>query len=144
MLAPAALVFVSTIFTNLKTLQYSNVETLIVFRASTPLAVSVFDYLVLDRELPSARSFAALVGITFGACVYVWHDTGFELRGYVWVALWFSVFVLDQVFVKYVFARVKVLSNWDRVFCLNTVAVVPLVAVGLLSGELRPSQLRVL
>ena len=142
--APAALVFVGTIFTNIKTLQYSNVETLIVFRASTPLAVSVFDFLVLDRELPSARSVFSLVGIMCGAFVYVLFDNGFEVRGYVWVALWYSVFVLDQVFIKFVFARVKVCSNWDRVFNLNIVSIVPLVALGAASGELTPTQLRTL
>merc|ERR1711871_1296903 len=49
---PVALVFVGTIFANMKTLQYANVETFIVFRASTPIAISICDYLFLGRELP--------------------------------------------------------------------------------------------
>ena len=52
--------FLACIFTNIKTLQYANVETFIVFRASTPCAVSICDYLFLGRELPSAKSSASL------------------------------------------------------------------------------------
>ena len=42
-------------------LQYSNVDTFIVFRASTPLLISVADYLFLGRELPSLRSVRAYI-----------------------------------------------------------------------------------
>ncbi|EOD08082.1 hypothetical protein EMIHUDRAFT_249207 [Emiliania huxleyi CCMP1516] len=53
--------FVCTIYCNMKALQNSNVETLIVFRACCPIVVSLLDYLFLGRELPSARSFASLL-----------------------------------------------------------------------------------
>ena len=45
-----ALIFLSTIFANIKILQYSNVETFIVFRASTPLLISVMDWFFLGNN----------------------------------------------------------------------------------------------
>ena len=42
--------------TTMQVLQYSNVETFVVFRASTPLLISLADYAFLGRELPSMRS----------------------------------------------------------------------------------------
>lgn len=44
--------FLGTLFANIKVLVYSNVETFITFRSSTPLVLSVFDWLFLGRELP--------------------------------------------------------------------------------------------
>lgn len=50
-----AFVFLGTIFTNIKCLQYANVETFIVFRSSTPMLIAVLDYFFLGRELPDHR-----------------------------------------------------------------------------------------
>lgn len=44
-----ALIFLATIYTNIKTLQYSNVETFIVFRASTPLIIAICDWIFLGN-----------------------------------------------------------------------------------------------
>ena len=52
--------FVAAIFTNMKTLQYANVETFIVFRSSTPLLVAFLDFFFLGRCLPSPRSWGSL------------------------------------------------------------------------------------
>ena len=43
-------------------LQYVPVDTVICFRASIPLVVSVLDYLMMGRELPRLRSWLALTG----------------------------------------------------------------------------------
>lgn len=94
---PVACAFLGAIFTNIKTLQYANVETFIVFRASTPIIVSVCDYLFLGRELPSARSWLSLLGLVIGAFVYVITDSSFHVTGYYWVCVWYCVFCFDQV-----------------------------------------------
>lgn len=57
---PAAAAQIVTVFTGMKALQYSNVETFIVFRASMPLVLSVLDYAFLGRELPGLRSAGCL------------------------------------------------------------------------------------
>jgi GDP-mannose transporter len=48
--------FVAAIFTNMKALSNSNVETVIVFRACSPISVCIVEYLFMDRALPSVRS----------------------------------------------------------------------------------------
>merc|ERR1712086_1078575 len=57
---PASIIFLLTISLNMKTLQYANVETFIVFRASTPLALSVLEWFFLNRELPTRKSVISL------------------------------------------------------------------------------------
>lgn len=150
---PAAIVFAATMFTNMNTLRHANVETLIVFRASTPLALSVLDWLVLGRELPCARSCASLLACVCGALGYVAFDAGWNPRAFAWVAAWYGVFIADQVLVKYIFnslssekdekdekdaaaARRLRDSNWDRMLAMNLVALLPLAGAGLATGEL--------
>jgi GDP-mannose transporter len=94
---PVALIFLSTIFTNMKTLQYANVETFIVFRCSTPIIISIADYVWLGRELPSAKSWATLIGLLCASVAYATTDVGFDIKGYSFVTLWFFIFCLDQV-----------------------------------------------
>ena len=59
--------FVCTIYANMKSLEHSNVETLIVFRACSPFIVSLLDWAFLGRHLPGARSFLALAMLGAGA-----------------------------------------------------------------------------
>ena len=58
--------FVLAIYTNMQALNYSNIETVIVFRACTPISVTIIEYLFMGRALPSARS--AMVSKS-GLCV---------------------------------------------------------------------------
>lgn len=92
--------FLGALYTNVKTLQFENVETFIVFRSSTPLIISWLDYLYLGRELPSRRSWLSLMAIIVGASLYVHFDSNFEVRAYAWVVAWMFVFVFDQTYVK--------------------------------------------
>ena len=57
---PISLAFLAAVFANIKTLQFANVETFIVFRASTPLTIAICEWLCLGRELPSRQSLACL------------------------------------------------------------------------------------
>lgn len=127
---PVAGAFLGAIFTNIKTLQYANVETFIVFRASTPIIVSVCDYVFLGRELPSTKSWLALLGLLAGACLYVLTDKQFHVSGYYWVCVWYCVFCFDQVYIKHAVDSVKMDSNWGRVFYTNLLASLPLLVMG--------------
>ena len=84
--------FVAAIFTNMKTLQYANVETFIVFRSSTPLLVAFLDFAFLGRALPSPRSWGSLFFILVGAFGYRSVDSTFEVRSYSWACAWYAVF----------------------------------------------------
>ena len=83
-----SVLFALSLFTNMHSLQHSNVETVIVFRSATPIAVAIADYVFLGRQLPEVRSVMALVGILIGAAVYVGEDAQFYMEGlaaYSWV-----------------------------------------------------------
>ena len=128
---PAVVAFLGTIYCNIRTLQYCNVETFIVFRASTPIMVSVGDWLFLGRELPSYRSCVCLLVLVGGVCVYTVTDQGFEVKGYLWLAGWYVLFLMDQLYLKHVTNKVKHQSNWGRVYYLNTLsAAVLFVSIG--------------
>ena len=73
-------------------------ETVIVFRACAPLAVSVFDYAFHKRALPSARSCAGMLVIVAGALGYVSTDNRFladGLAAYFWVLVWWGLLVFQ-------------------------------------------------
>lgn len=133
---PAVFAFLGTIFCNLKTLQYCNVETFIVFRASTPIAVAIGDYLFLGRELPSYQSLLCLIGLICGVSLYTYTDAGFEINGYFWLSLWYLVFLMDQLYLKHVCQKVKMKSNWGRVYYLNLLASTPLFFSFIINQEL--------
>jgi solute carrier family 35 len=80
--------FLGCIFSNMKVLQNSNVETFITFRSSTPLILSFCDYIWLGRALPSARSWGCLVVLLLGAVGYVMTDTAYQVDAYIWLACW--------------------------------------------------------
>jgi len=124
---PVALIFLATIFSNMKSLQHANVETFMVFRFSTPLVVSIADYLFLGRRLPGPRSWGCLLALLMGACAYARTDSSFEVRGYAFCALWYGIFCIDQIYLKHITNTVKMQSNWGRVFYSNFLASLPLV-----------------
>jgi solute carrier family 35 protein len=72
--------FLACIFANIKVLQHANVETFITFRSSTPLVLSVCDYIFLGRSWPNGRAWACLSVLLLGACGYVSVDTAFKVR----------------------------------------------------------------
>ena len=55
--------FVAAIYANMQALAHSNVETVIVFRACSPVAVSIVEYLFMDRAWPSLRSSISLATV---------------------------------------------------------------------------------
>jgi GDP-mannose transporter len=71
-------------------------ETVIVFRSCTPLAVCLFDYCFYDRARPGVRSTAALFLLVVGVFCYISSDRDFQLNGvaaYYFVLVWWSVLV---------------------------------------------------
>ena len=128
--------FLAALLSNIKVLQYANVETFIVFRASTPLAISVLDYIFLERDLPSLRSSMSLLGLILGAVSYVATDSHFEVRAYAWVFCWYIIFCFDQIYIKHVVDSVK-LSSWTNSFWTNTIATIPALLLAVKNSEHR-------
>ena len=81
------LLFMMGIYANMRALENSNVETVIVARACTPLIVSILEYQFLGRTAPSFKSTMALGTIVLGAWFYVANDGKFEEQG-IYLSLW--------------------------------------------------------
>eukprot|EP00127_Corallochytrium_limacisporum_P007515 Clim_evm37s253 gene=Clim_evmTU37s253 len=131
---PIALVFAVALYTNVKTLEYANVETVIVFRSLTPLAVSVGDYFFLNRELPSYQSFGAMAAIVIGASIYVMTDDGFEVTAYSWAVLYLGIIVFEMLYVKHVMNTVE-MTTWGRVYYNNLLSIPPVFLFGVVMNE---------
>jgi GDP-mannose transporter len=119
--APVVATFLGTLYCNAKVLQFSNVETFITFRSSTPLILCVCDYLFLGRQLPSVRSLFSIVGVLASCAGYTLVDHAFDVRAYSWLAVWFVCFTTYEVVVKHLCDNVS-MDNWTRVLYTNTMA----------------------
>ena len=74
--------FVFAIYANMQALAHANVETVIVFRACSPIAVCLVEYFFMDRLAPSTRSKISLSLVASGAIAYCMTDSEFALNGF--------------------------------------------------------------
>jgi len=128
-------VFVFNIFTNMKALEYSNVETVIVFQTLTSLVIAYGDYRLLSSGIPSSKVITALGIIVVGALCYVLTDSTFEVSAYFWVVLYFLAKTTEMLYVKHVIDTVP-MSNWGRSYYNNLLSLVPLCCFALANNEL--------
>jgi drug/metabolite transporter (DMT)-like permease len=76
------------------------VETVIVFRALSPIIVAFMDALCLGREWPNYRSWAGLITLVIGAYGYASFDEKFQTQGYsayFWPALYCVIIASEMV-----------------------------------------------
>ena len=120
------LMFVATIYCNMKALEHSNVETIIVFRACCPLFVCVLDWAFLGRQLPSMRSMASLIVLLLGACGYVLSDRAFKLNGwaaYSWATAYLLIISVEMAYGKHIVGpHLSFASMWGPTLYTNTSA----------------------
>lgn len=92
--------FSTGIYCNMRSLNIANVETVIVFRALTPIIVAFLDALFLGREWPSTRSWIGLATLVLGAYGYASYDEKFQTQGYsayFWPTLYMILIALEMV-----------------------------------------------
>ena len=131
-------------YTNMKVLSMANVETVIVFRSCTPLAVAFFDTIFYNRQLPGLRSCMSLLLITAGAVTYIMTDREFHTNGasaYTWVMIWWCVLVFQLTYGKFLVTGIKLVSLWTPVLYTNTFSILPALLVCTIAGELSPARL---
>lgn len=129
---------IPAIYANMKALSHSNVETVIVFRACTPIAVTVVEYLFMDRAWPSIRSSCSLMVVAIGALSYCMSDSEFLLNGirsYYWVILYFFLITFEMTYGKKLTASVKMESVWGPVLYCNLLASLPMFLIGYYNGD---------
>lgn len=92
--------FSTGVYCNMRSLNVSNVETIIVFRALSPIIVAFLDALFLGREWPSMRSWGGLITLVIGAYGYASFDEKFQTQGlgaYSWPSLYTIIIALEMV-----------------------------------------------
>mmetsp|Transcript_38023 Transcript_38023/g.125977 ORF Transcript_38023/g.125977 Transcript_38023/m.125977 type:complete len:362 (-) Transcript_38023:259-1344(-) len=130
--------FATAIYSNLQALTHSNVETLIVFRACGPLLVSVLEWRLLGRALPSRWSAVALSGIFACAAGYVASDNAFAmhgLRAYTWCGVYFVSICLSDTCGKQIISGLRWRTMWGPVLYTNLLASPVMLALGVAGGE---------
>jgi drug/metabolite transporter (DMT)-like permease len=130
--------FVIGIYTNMRALASTNVDTVIVFRAAVPLLVAAGDWVWMGREAPSPRSAAALAAVLVGCAAYVWADAAFRadgLRAYAWVGAYVVCIGAEMLLGKAITAQHEA-SLAASVLLTNAFALLPFLAIGSATGEL--------
>jgi len=129
--------FVFSIFANMKALSHSNVETVIVFRACSPISVCIIEYLLMDRQLPNLRSALSLLIVVMGAIYYCITDSQLLFDGfsaYYWVFIYFILITFEMTYGKQITSSVQ-LNVLGSVLYTNTLAAVPMFLLGYSNGE---------
>ncbi|CAE7236077.1 GONST3 [Symbiodinium natans] len=129
----ACLVFFLCLLANTQALKSVNVETVIVARSCSPIAVSVLEHFTLGRALPNTPGLLSLLAIAGGAVMYVVTDQGFQIEGYTWLLLYFVFIVVEMVFVKFVVDTIP-MSTWTRVYYNNTLSIPMVLVSSVLTG----------
>jgi len=130
--------FSTGVYTNMMCLNQSNVETVIVARACSPLIVSFLDPIFLGREMPSRRSIAALSLIVVGAAGYALTDDAFKNQGlsaYFWPALYLVIITFEMVYGKKIVNGVKFKTLSGPVQYTNLLGWPPMFMFAKMGGE---------
>lgn len=130
--------FSTGIYCNMRSLNISNVETVIVFRALSPMVVAFLDALFLGREWPSQRSWAGLVTLVVGAYGYASFDEQFQTQGYhayVWPTLYTLIIALEMAYGKKIVKDVPLQTKSGPVVYTNLIGFVPMLMLAQVGSE---------
>lgn len=139
-------IFVAAIYTNMQALANSNVETVIVFRACSPIAVGIIEYFFMNRELPNLRSTLSLGFLAVGAIIYCLSDSQVSMHGvgaYSWALLYFVLITLEMTYGKVLTSSVKMNSVWGPVLYCNVLSIVPMFLLSWCAGDLNGQTLEI-
>jgi hypothetical protein len=130
--------FVAAIYANMQALAHSNVETVIVFRACTPIAVCTIECLFMDRALPTIKSTSSLCLVAMSAIFYCVTDSEFKLNGfkaYYWVTFYFVLITFEMTYGKKLTNSVKMDSVWGPVLYCNVLSALPMFLLTYRNGD---------
>jgi len=132
-------VFFSTgIYCNMRSLNISNIETVIVFRALSPIVVASLDALFLGREWPSRRSWAGLATLVVGAFGYASFDEKFQTQGYhayFWPSLYTLIIAFEMAYGKKIVKDVPLQTRSGPVLYTNLIGFVPMLLLANVGSE---------
>jgi len=132
------LFFSTGVYCNMRSLNISNVETVIVFRALSPIIVAFLDALFLGREWPSQRSWAGLITLVVGAYGYASFDEDFQTQGYhayFWPTLYTVIIAFEMAYGKKIVKSVPLKTNSGPVIYTNLIGFIPMLMLANVGGE---------
>jgi len=120
---------------NMKALQYSTVETVIIFRILSTFGVAIGDYFLFEVRFsaPALVTMAVTVG---GGVLYGLNDANFTVAGYFWGLLYFSATIFNALYIKLMFNRVSVsMSNVEKTYYNNLMAIPLLLVISIATED---------
>lgn len=133
-----SVLFVLGIYSNMRALEVTNVDTVIVFRSTIPLLVSFADWALMGREIPSLRSIISMLVVVIGCSLFVATDAAFHIQGwraYGWVFVYILCIAGEMIFGKMITSKHDATLG-ASVFLTNSFAIIPFLVIGASTGEL--------
>eukprot|EP00934_Nitzschia_sp_Nitz4_P008433 Nitzschia sp. Nitz4//scaffold3_size479765//467195//468396//NITZ4_000194-RA/size479765-augustus-gene-1.590-mRNA-1//1//CDS//3329551040//8423//frame0 len=130
--------FSTGVYCNMRSLSLANVETVIVFRALTPVVVAFLDALFLGREWPSTRSWIGLLTLVVGAYSYACQDEKFQTQGmsaYFWPSLYMIIIALEMAYGKNIVKSVPLETRSGPVVYTNLLGILPMMFLATMKSE---------
>ena len=131
-----SLAFFFSILSNIKLLQMSNVETVIVIRSLVPVVTAIGDFLFMGREFPRTRTIVSLILINVGSIGYMQAVGNFVLDLWIWGLSYVAILSFEMIYVKHYIATVN-MTTWGRVLYNNFLSTCLSLPLLTLNGELR-------
>eukprot|EP00538_Stauroneis_constricta_P011605 CAMPEP_0119553350 /NCGR_PEP_ID=MMETSP1352-20130426/6124_1 /TAXON_ID=265584 /ORGANISM="Stauroneis constricta, Strain CCMP1120" /LENGTH=350 /DNA_ID=CAMNT_0007599743 /DNA_START=66 /DNA_END=1118 /DNA_ORIENTATION=- len=130
--------FSTGVYTNMRSLEISNVETVIVFRALSPCVVAFLDVMFLGREWPSPRGWAGLLTLVLGAYGYASFDEKFQSQGWVaysWPTIYLFIIALEMAYGKKIVKSVPLETLSGPVIYTNLLGILPMMVLASVKSE---------
>lgn len=142
------LIFMSCVYVNLRTVDVCGIETVIVAQSCSPIVVAILEFLFLGRQFPAGYTCASLMGITLGACIYVFatfaggteedlEDASTlwdQIMFYKWALIYLSFISIEKTFGKQVKSSLET-SLADSVYFTNILSAPLMLAWAYLCNE---------
>lgn len=128
---PVVFLFACMLISSMQALAYLNVQTIVVFRNLSTIAVAIAEKVVFGNSQSPLRM-ASMGIIVVGAIIYAWSDFQFNLRGYVWLGINITATGAYSIMVKVTDGKVG-LNSFGKVLYNNTLALPIVLLIVLLS-----------
>ena len=131
---PFVACFFALLSSGMWVMKVAPLETFIAFKSTTPIALSILDYMFMGRTFPSLKSLCAMTGITGGAVWYVSGDVKSEKIAYLYCAVFVFMACIEGGVAKDTINRYQ-MNSWSRTFLVNTLSIPVGIVLSLLTGE---------
>jgi drug/metabolite transporter (DMT)-like permease len=132
---PYSLSFFGLLSAGMFVMKEAPLETFIAFKSTTPIVISIVDYMFLGRKFPNTKSVFAMLGITVGAVWYVHGDILSGESAYLLCLLFIVFATAEGAIAKDTINRYQ-LNNWSRTFLMNLISIPIGIVLAMFTGEI--------